>query len=278
MKIKKSVFFRKTNKVIMKFKKNIIIGNKKGEGSVIVNSFPKSGTHLLLQVIQKFPNVNYQHDFIASQPSLTFKELNNWKINKKIENITDHEVVPAHLMFNSGFEEIIKKKNIVHFFIYRDLRDVVISEAYYLSKMNKWHKLNKYFKNLSMDEAISLAINGLDEKGIYYPDIGTRFERYKEWINRSNTFSLRYEDLISSNKHDTIEKMLIYYCEKNNINFDSNYVTKALENINPAKSHTFRKGEKNSWKNNFSERNKRDMKKQAGELLIELKMEKDLKW
>ena len=45
----------------------------------------------------------------------------------------------------------LAKKNVVHYFVYRDPRDVVISEAHYLREMNRWHRLAPYFRKLRVD-------------------------------------------------------------------------------------------------------------------------------
>ena len=63
--------------------------------------------------------------------------------------------------------------NVVHYFIYRDPRDVVVSEAHYLRDMNRWHRLTPYFRKFeSIDDAIMLSINGLEPPvaGIDYPE------------------------------------------------------------------------------------------------------------
>ena len=50
-------------------------------------------------------------------------------------------------------------------FIYRDPRDIVISEANYLYDMNKFHSLHKFFKNKhKLKDRIKLAIEGINSK------------------------------------------------------------------------------------------------------------------
>lgn len=249
---------------------------------VLCNSFPKSGTHLLVQIIQALPEIRDWGSFLASTPSITFREISQEKMCKRIQRIVPRELVSGHLFFSKKMDNSLASKKTVHYFIYRDLRDVVISEAFYLHKMNRWHRLHKYFKALSSDdERIMFSINGsCDPKFPYdYPDVKKRFERYRGWLNNPKVFAVRYEDLISQNKAEIIDQMVAYYQENAQRKFEKDeIVQKALANIRPEKSHTFREGKSGKWKEVFKSEHKKRFKEVAGDLLIELGYEKDYSW
>ena len=249
---------------------------------VLANSFPKSGTHLLLQILETLPGVTTYGSFIASMPSITFKERSEKSHLRLLGRMIPGEVVPAHLFYHPLFSTKITNKNAVHFFIYRDLRDVAISEAHYLFDMNRWHRMHRYYRALpTLDERITLAIEGdSDPNNPYdYPNIAERFSRYKGWLRSEDVCAVKFEDLRSSMREEYIRDMIIFYAQKCLAEIDVDKVTQAvMKNINPANSHTFRRGQVGEWKDNFTDEHKDLMKSVAGNLLIELCYEPDLAW
>lgn len=249
---------------------------------VLANSFPKSGTYLLIQILQVLPGIRDWGLFLASTPSFSFREISAVRTSQKIQKLAPGELVGGHLFYSEKAAKALKTKPVVHFFIYRDPRDVVISEAHYLSEMNHWHRLSKYFRQLpNMDQQINFSITGATELDFPYdyPNIAQRFARYHEWINDPNTLSLQYEDLILENREQVIRKIVRYYFDRTHSEFDQNtYITKALSNLNPSNSHTYRQGKAGGWREVFTERHKSIFKELAGHLLIELGYEQDKNW
>jgi hypothetical protein len=89
-----------------------------------------------------------------------------------LSGLVSGELVRAHLHHSPEAERAAAEQGIAHFFIYRDPRDVAVSEAHYLRSMNRWHKLHPHFKRLpSFDQALSLCIEGLECRG---PNCRTR--------------------------------------------------------------------------------------------------------
>lgn len=249
---------------------------------VLANSFPKSGTHLLLQIVEALPNTRNYDTFIASMPSITFKERSHKAHHRLINRIVPSEVITAHLFYQPNFEELLSKKNCVHFFIFRDLRDIVISEAHYLAKMNRWHRMHPYFKSLNtLNEQISASILGVDQSDFPYdyPDVAKRFSKYNQWLQSSNVFTIKYEDLISRHRREFLRKMAAHYAKNSDSNIVIENVVHTMEkNIAPERSHTFRRGGTGGWKATFTDDHKSQMKQKAGDLLITLGYEKNKSW
>ncbi len=258
---------------------NRILHNK--GNSILINSFPKSGTHLLYQLFCNQSFVKDYKTFVASMPTLNKFPDNEFKILKKIRNITSNELVRGHIFYSKNIDNLISQ-NSTHFFIYRDPRDVVISEANYLYSMNKWHRLHRYFKKFNrLDDRIKFATQGNEfyNTDIVYKNINQRFEHYLGWLENPNVFAVRYEDLIGTKKQIIIKKMLEYYISKNNLSLDINLlISNSINSIDPSKSHTFNTGGKSKWKNYFTNEHKSLFKEYAGNLLICLGYEKDLNW
>lgn len=218
---------------------------------IIVNSIPKSGTHLLVQIITSIPDLVDSGNFLASTPSFTMREINESKMSSRVKNLLSKEVCAAHLFYSDSVAQSIASRNAIHFFIYRDPRDICVSEALYLSEMNRWHRLHREYSKLhSLEERIDLSIHGLRNSGsVYYPNIKTRVDRYLQWLSPGDVFCVKYEDLISNNVEAVIRSILSHYCVSSNNDIDvTKAVELALERIKPQYSHTFRKGKRDQWK------------------------------
>jgi hypothetical protein len=177
------------------------------------------------------------------------------------------------LFYSAEVEPLLRRKNVVHFFIYRDLRAVCVSEAHYLRTMNPWHRLHPYFRREpTIEDAISLAIRGLPAGShCDYPDVATRFRRYQGWLNSPHVLAVRFEHLLSQDRKQTVRAMVEWYADHIGDEFDITQVTeRALSQIDPARSHTFRQGVANGWRDVFSKRLNNEIQQIAGDLLEEL--------
>jgi hypothetical protein len=133
---------------------------------------------LLLQLIEGLPDrVNYGAFLASMTSSFQFRERSVESTRRYIRRFVPGEIVRGHLFFHELYSKELRSRNAVHFFIYRDPRSVVLSEAHYLREMNRWHRLHPYFRRLSIDDAITLSITGFDPPipGIEYPNIADRF-------------------------------------------------------------------------------------------------------
>jgi Sulfotransferase domain len=241
---------------------------------VLGNSFPKSGTHLLLQILRAFAPHHYGN-FIASMPSVTFRERSREAHLRLIDRITPGEALPAHLFFDETYRQALAQKNVVHFFIYRDPRDVAVSDAHYLTYMGRWHRLHSYFARTlkSDDERLSAAILGVRGSGFPYdyPDIGQRFARYRGWLERDDVFAVRFEDLVSPRCAEVVHRMARFYVARCEEPADVNALARAaVRQIDGRRSHTFRRGEAGAWRSAMSERHLIEIERVAGCVLAEL--------
>lgn len=250
---------------------------------VLANSFPKSGTHLLFQIVDGLPNCTNYGTFLASMTSsFRFRERSPDSASRIIRSLAPGEIVRGHLFFDSRYRDELAARNVVNYFIYRDPRDVALSGAHYARAMNPWHRLHRYFRSATtMDEAIKLAIVGLQPPvpGVDFPNVGRRFGRYRGWLDVEDCFAIRYEDLQSLARPEIVRKMAEFYATRSTtlINIDA-CVASMLDSIAPSKSHTFRSGEKAGWRKSFTPEHRRLFHEVAGNLLIELGYENDDSW
>lgn len=250
---------------------------------VLANSFPKSGTHLLFQIVDGLPRSTNYGAFLASMTSsFRFRERLPDDASQLVHHFVPGEIVRGHLFYHPQNEQDLSAKNVVHYFAYRDPRDVVVSEAHYLREMNRWHRLARYFRSLpSISDAIMLSITGFDPPvaGIEYPHIAARFDRYKGWLTAGDCLPIRFEDLASEKRPTVVRRMAEFYAQHSRERVDVETCVAAMSaRIAPHKSHTFRSGKKAGWQNEFTDRHREVFDRLAGDLLIELGYEPDHEW
>jgi hypothetical protein len=250
---------------------------------VLANSFPKSGTHLLMQIGEGLPErVNYGAFLGSETSSFQFRERTAENTRSVIRRFVPGEVIRGHLFYDPRYAQELEARHTVHYFIYRDPRAVVVSEAHYLREMNRWHRLAPYFRQAkSSEDAIMLSITGLDPPvpGINYPDIAARFARYEGWLNDANCLPIRYEDLLSDEQPALIRQMAEFYAHRSSVPCDVEACIRSMAaQIAPHKSHTFRSGKKSGWQQEFTPAHRQRFAELAGELLIRLGYESNLEW
>ncbi len=246
---------------------------------ILCNSVPKSGTHLLAQILGAIPGVKDFGSFIASTPTLTQVERSAAETSRLIRRMVPLEIVRAHLFHGVAAEEALRSRNVAHFIIHRDPRDIVCSEAHYLGEMNRWHRLHKYFKPLSPEDRIELAITG-DREGrmsVPYPGIAERYGRYVPWIQSESVCPIRFEDLVGGPERleASVSEILRFFDSMRTGDRSSSDFARSLATccaaISPKDSHTYREGGgAHSWRRIFSERNLETFRAEASSLLAAL--------
>ena len=248
-------------------------------------SFPKSGTHLLNQILLGFSEfAPFAHHIPLSFASYDGDTGEKRSVDEAIgylNSLRPLDVSAAHLLAWPEVVERVCSSDFIPFFIFRDPRDVVVSHVFYIADMLPDHHHHRYYAEElhSFDERLMVSIIGLPDANVEFPNIAERFEFYMDWLERPEVLKLHFEDFIH-NRREALGQV-----------FD--HVTKRIptlpikrekaidlleESINPKNSPTFRSGKTGEWKKYFNDEHKRVFKEVAGELLIELGYEKDLDW
>ena len=216
--------------------------------SIMVNSLPKSGTHLLLQYARQLPNTRNYETFITERPSHSGKIYGQEKITQQLLNVLPGEVFAAHLPYNIQTEEILKNKNTMNLFIYRDPRAVIISEIFYLTNLAPWNFLSKRFKTQkTLISQIELAIYGDGTPEL--PRLKTRFGKYLQWIELDHVIPIKFEDLISLEKRETILNKIINRQQMMSRGVCTANINKIANAFMPDESHTYSGKDPRRWQN-----------------------------
>ena len=252
---------------------------------LMANSFPKSGTHLLDQVLMGFSKVSPFSPHV-SLPFVSFdgetgKKKNVSEALHYLSQLRPLDVTSTHLLAWPETIQELRSPKFLPYFIYRDPRDVVVSHAFYITEMEPAHAhYNFYNQTLkNFDERLMVSIMGRPDANYEFPDIGKRFELYADWLKEPNVLCVRYEDFIHD-RHNTLLKVADHFLKRiDSIKLSSNEIAEQLEiSINPQRSPTFRSGRTGEWKKYFKEEHKRAFKEVAGDLLIQLGYEKSNAW
>ena len=254
-----------------------------GTPAVLGNAMPKSGSHLIIQVLQGltrvgpfvnpgFPPVNRAEDN---------RKLVEAAILKNIEQMQAGDIRYGYIHARQPFIEPLTRPGKAMVFVYRDPRDMLVSHVFYATEMHPGHGMHHYYTEVlsSMEERLNAAIQGVDEEGAELSNVKERYLKYLGWLDIPGTLCLRFEDLVLD-REASFRRLLSYFEERGmRLQVSQESAIEALaSSIAPHKSGTFRKGKPGSWQESFSPQNKQTFKQIAGDLLIQMGYEKDLDW
>lgn len=252
---------------------------------LFANSFPKSGTHLLTQILNGFSQFA---PFVNSglPPVLSFEgksgKLRDPKIMAgELEQFLPGDIGYGHVHAYPELVEMLTASGKAAFFIYRDPRDVVVSHVHYVVELNSEHVHHRHYTEElnNFEDRLETSIRGLPDAEQPFPNVRKRFAPYLDWLSQKAVHSLRFEDLINA-QEKSLQK-IIEFVKMRGFALDQviNLVTSHLrKNIDPKQSPTFRSGKIGGWRKSFSDRHKEIFKDLAGDLLIQLGYEKDRNW
>ncbi len=246
-------------------------------------SFPKSGTHLLDQILLGFANVapyaKRLHSFYAEYEGESGKKREPQQALTWLDSLQANDVASAHLFARPQAIQKICSPKFIPYFIFRDPRDVVVSHVFYVTEMESKHVHHAYYQSLSnFDERLKVSILGRQDTDIEFPNIAERFAPYLEWLHHKEVLSIHFEDLIN-NRAEILTRIMNHFLDKVPLHTSRQLILDSLESsINPTKSPTFRSGKTGDWKKHFKAEHKDIFKKVAGDLLIKLGYEKDSNW
>ena len=246
-------------------------------------SFPKSGTHLLDQILLGFSNVapysKRLHSFYAEYEGESGQKRAPQAGIKWLDSLRPGDVASAHLFARPEAVNRVCSANFVPYFIFRDPRDVVVSHVFYVTDMEARHVHHDYYQSLpDFDARLMVSILGRPELDVEFPDIAARFAPYLDWLDHDEVLSIHFEDLIN-HRASALTRIMDHCLARAPLPFPRELILDSLESsINPSRSPTFRSGKTGEWKKHFTEEHKRIFKDVAGELLIRLGYEKDLGW
>lgn len=235
---------------------------------VLVNAFPKAGTNLLLRVVSLLPTLvpRWQEHLTNNTPNLL----------QEVSAIRKGQYLSGHVHWSPELSNVLNSKNIRSLLIIRDLRDIAVSNFYYITYKSPDHRLHSYFNSLNSDEERLMAsIVGVDgkflEDGIRSKSIGEHARDYAPWFNESTCLVVRFEELIGSGGGGSDDQQLNTVSAITNhlgIELSEEQIAQIASQAFFKNSTTFRKGEIGDWRNHFNEPLYQAFNEVAGEVLV----------
>lgn len=247
------------------------------------NSKPKSGSHLLLQILNGFTQI-MPYKYVDADPIRTITK--NGRRRTADEILADLRRVPrgvigwGYLDATPENASFLTEAGRVNYFIYRDPRDMLISQVFFATDMHEEHGMHAYYNSLpDFGERLKVAITGVDKDGLKMVSVKERYEGVFRWLEQKNVMCIRFEELI--NNRDATLMSMLDEVEKTGYKVPTpreQALSILVDAIQPKKSHTFRSGKTGGWKQHFTDEHKKIFKDVAGDLLVKLGYEKNNNW
>jgi len=241
---------------------------------VIVNSIPKSGTHLLAHLMDLIGLTRHKPDLNGAllrrydrNPLIRIKKYlrrgkpdtvgsywidldigDNWVrgtwLEYFLDSIQDNSYIVGHLPYSKKLSDLFQSKHFYHLFIYRDPRDILVSYINYQIDHENL-PFHKTFISSDQDNQVRHVLSGLESGRIVLAPLSERIQRAKDWISDDQTLAIRFEDLIGAHGSGSADKQLstvhkvVDWC---NISMSPDKVESLAKNVYSEESDTFNKG------------------------------------
>jgi sulfotransferase 6B1 len=251
--------------------------------AVLGNAMPKSGSHLIIQVLEGLVNLGpfVNPGFRPVNRSEDNRKLPDAAVVHNIRRMRLGDIAYGYVQAREPFLSLLSEPQRATIFVYRDPRDMVVSHVFYATTMHTGHGMHRYYtKTLhSMEERINAAIEGVTVAGSELSSLRSKYESYLGWLEQPYVLCLRFEDLIL--ERETALGKILDYLEAHGFNPQvarQQALATLQEAIVPRKSGTFRKGQPGNWREHFTPANVARFKEHTGDLLLRLGYEHEQDW
>ncbi len=250
---------------------------------VLGNAMPKSGSHLISQVLHGLPQVGpfVNPGFPPVNRSEDNRKLADNAILANLRRMRPGDIAYGYLHARPPFISELVQPGRATIFVYRDPRDMLVSHVFYATQMHRGHGMHHYYSETlkTMEERINAAIQGVEIPGSELSPVRAKYEGYLGWLEQPAALCVRFEDLILD-RQATLGRILDYLEGRGfSPRLERSQAIAILEQaIVPKKSGTFRKGQPGNWQEHFTQANKAFFKEITGDLVIRLGYEQSDDW
>jgi hypothetical protein len=238
---------------------------------VFGNAIPKSGSKLLFNILRGLQEIGPFVDTGLNEIKPYRRGLPTpqaW-INAQLDALGPGDMRFGYLYWTPETERRLGRQNWATYFILRDPRDTIVSEAYYAVEMHPGHALHAFLLSLpDMEARIESLIRGIPDGALRRVNVREHYERFLPWLDHPEVCVIRYEHLVENPDREI--DLLLRHLKRRGFAADSPneaLVARLRHHMSPSKSETFRKGGSGGWRRQFSENNRRQFRQVAGDLL-----------
>ena len=236
--------------------------------------FPKAGTHLLVSLFQPFaqpmpPTLLHAREWVGTfdHHSWSTEWLDVERQMYYLGQLRPGHYYKGHCGYTESLERFLWFSGVAFVFIYRDLRDVCVSQLHHIRDDNDvWtHPDKELYREMSESDALAAIITGINRPdGGRFDGIVERWALYAPWLGIDWICPVRYEDAISD-LEGTAERLIEYGINRLGRIFGLQVhapgpgLADMVEQMAAAardtgKSATFRRGGSGHWREYFTPR------------------------
>ena len=247
------------------------------------NAKPKSGSHLLLQVLGGYARI-LPCRYVEAEPIRTITKRGDRRsqesIHSDLSRLAPGVIGWGYLEATPQNTAFLCRPDRVNYFIYRDPRDMLVSHVYFATDMYEDHGMHSYYQSLpDFGARLKIAISGIDQAGLKLVSVRQRYEGVLQWLEQPNVLCVRYEDFLE--RLDGTLAAMLDQVERTGYRIPTprEKALPILANaIQPRKSRTFRSGKAGGWREHFTPEHKRLFLDVSGDLLVRLGYESNDEW
>ena len=256
---------------------------------IYLNGFPKSGLHLavlMARTITTDPSITPPWTGSFARNAWSTQWLPLEPIMAELRLIKDDTWLKGHMGWMPTAEQYLYWHGVSVAFIYRDLRDVLVSQSYHVideDDQKFFHPDKDIYRAMGHEERLMACLCGVGP----YAGLFDRWELYAPWLQVPWVFPLRYEDMMER-REETARAFLRYVWDRTAWGYaeptvpemlEGQYVEAMVKNMERKEySTTFRKGGSGGWREEFTPRVKDEFKARGGDWLVRLGYEEDDSW
>lgn len=240
-----------------------------------LSGFPKSGLHLLDLMVQPYCSpmdsgpLGLMGSWICNYTgnSFTAQMKDVGYLLWRMSLLRPGHFYKGHYGWEEEMDKLLDWSGIAHIFVYRDFRDVAVSQAFHIISDDDRrfiHPAKNAYRLLGgFDEVLKAVITGLGP----FPGVMDRWKVYAPWLDSEHTLSFKFSDLKENTEecageilgHGIGAMQIIHHAGTFKVEkelFDKTVERMVAVTATPQFSPTFRKGKVGGWTEHFTEEHK----------------------
>jgi hypothetical protein len=266
---------------------------------LVANSIPKSGTHLLVSLLEAFAFRQSEAHLSAGLVDLNtsrnpLKQLEKWIcrrgapgyevsvdsaaltasgrcLGRALARVGPGQYVESHVPYSRALSELIRDRGLKMLFIYRDPRDVALSYVNHMLRDRHYPPARYFQADDDANSQVQRVLDGLTygRGGVLAPLV-ERYRRCLGWLDAPGVLVLRFEDLIGSNgggddarQREAVARVVDYL----GLDLSVADCARVAEQVFFTGAETFHKGRIGSWSEVFDAQTRKRFATEMGEVL-----------
>ena len=258
---------------------------------ILANSPPKAGTHVLSTLLGRMPRVMFSgrhhnlneflregEDAAAADPAFDWAA-----VRRRYGRVRPGQFATGHFPAHPEFLRVLREIEMRTVVIFRDPRDMVVSQAFYIRGLKR-HPLHEVYRSLpSVSEAIDTAIAGVPPGpyGPGHPSVAERMARYVGWADAEGVLTVRFEDLVGEaggGSRAAQLKAVSAIADHVERPLEDSELEQLCDQVFAPSSATFRKGQIGDWRNHLTPAQIAHFRERLGDQLVRLGYETGTDW